>query len=49
VNNAIYVCVVYTTWQHPDMLPILYTWTPVIQKLIEGAGLYRLLCVRDAY
>lgn len=31
------------------MLPILYTWTPVIQKLIEGAGLYKLLCVRDVY
>lgn len=25
-------------WQYPNMLPKLYTWGPVVQKLIEGAG-----------
>ncbi|KAG0779657.1 hypothetical protein G6F22_010513 [Rhizopus arrhizus] len=39
IENLPPIPTVYTTWQHPDMLPILYTWTPVIQKLIEGADL----------
>ncbi|KAI8070209.1 hypothetical protein BDF21DRAFT_344872 [Thamnidium elegans] len=30
---------VYTMWQYPDMLPKLYTWGPVVQKLIDGAVL----------
>ncbi|KAI8062572.1 hypothetical protein BC940DRAFT_341718 [Gongronella butleri] len=30
---------VYTLWQYPTMLPTLYTWGPVVQKLIEGADL----------
>ncbi|KAG2231959.1 hypothetical protein INT48_001268 [Thamnidium elegans] len=30
---------VYTMWQYPDMLPKLYTWGPVVQKLIDGADL----------
>jgi translation initiation factor 2D len=25
-------------WQYPNMLPKLYTWGPVVKKLIEGAG-----------
>lgn len=31
--------VVYTMWQYPNMLPKLYTWGPVVQKLIDGAGI----------
>ncbi|KAG1171588.1 hypothetical protein G6F70_006871 [Rhizopus microsporus] len=38
-ENMAPVPTVYTMWKHPDMLPILYTWTPVIQKLMEGADL----------
>ncbi|KAI7857575.1 hypothetical protein BDC45DRAFT_500145 [Circinella umbellata] len=30
---------VYTLWQHPDTLPLLYTWGPVIHRLTEGADL----------
>ncbi|KAI8340097.1 hypothetical protein BC941DRAFT_419368 [Chlamydoabsidia padenii] len=30
---------VYTLWQYPTMLPTLYTWGPVIQKLMDGADL----------
>ncbi|KAI8345301.1 hypothetical protein EDC96DRAFT_521710 [Choanephora cucurbitarum] len=30
---------VYTLWQYPDMLPKLYTWGPVVHKLMEGADL----------
>ncbi|KAI8991996.1 hypothetical protein BDF20DRAFT_847680 [Mycotypha africana] len=30
---------VYTLWQYPSMLPKLYTWDPVINKLMEGADL----------
>ncbi|KAG0177515.1 hypothetical protein DFQ29_004745 [Apophysomyces sp. BC1021] len=30
---------VYTMWQHKDCLPILYTWGPVVRKLMEGADL----------
>ncbi|KAI7906394.1 uncharacterized protein BX663DRAFT_427508 [Cokeromyces recurvatus] len=30
---------VYTMWQYPNMLPKLYTWSPVIHKLMEGAVL----------
>ncbi|KAI8145920.1 hypothetical protein BJV82DRAFT_602744 [Fennellomyces sp. T-0311] len=30
---------VYTLWQHPDALPVLYTWSPVIHRLTEGADL----------
>jgi hypothetical protein len=25
-------------WQYPNMLPKLYTWGPVVAKLMEGAG-----------
>lgn len=25
-------------WQYPNMVPKLYTWGPVVRKLIEGAG-----------
>jgi translation initiation factor 2D len=25
-------------WQYPNMLPKLYTWGPVVKKLIDGAG-----------
>ncbi|RCI04594.1 hypothetical protein CU098_011374 [Rhizopus stolonifer] len=30
---------VYTMWQYPNMLPKLYTWGPVIHRLMEGADL----------
>ncbi|KAI8639833.1 hypothetical protein BD408DRAFT_420803 [Parasitella parasitica] len=30
---------VYTMWQFPDMLPKLYTWGPVVRKLMDGADL----------
>lgn len=30
-------------WQYPDMLPKLYTWGPVVQKLIDGAGKINIL------
>ncbi|KAI8096873.1 uncharacterized protein BX664DRAFT_377996 [Halteromyces radiatus] len=30
---------VYTLWRYPTILPTLYTWGPVVQKLIEGADL----------
>ncbi|KAI8989353.1 hypothetical protein BDB01DRAFT_718788 [Pilobolus umbonatus] len=30
---------VYTLWQYPNMLPKLYTWAPVLVKLIDGADL----------
>lgn len=30
-------------WQYPDMLPKLYTWGPVVQKLIDGAGRINIL------
>ncbi|ORX50552.1 hypothetical protein DM01DRAFT_1096375 [Hesseltinella vesiculosa] len=30
---------VYSMWQFPTMLPTLYTWGPVIEKLMEGADL----------
>lgn len=25
-------------WQYPDMMPKLYTWGPVVRKLMDGAG-----------
>lgn len=25
-------------WQYPTMLPLLYTWGPVVRKLMDGAG-----------
>ncbi|ORZ10863.1 hypothetical protein BCR42DRAFT_333177 [Absidia repens] len=28
---------VYTLWQYPTILPTLYTWGPVVQKLMDGA------------
>jgi hypothetical protein len=30
--------IVHTMWQYPNMLPKLYTWGPVVAKLMEGAG-----------
>ncbi|ORY95679.1 hypothetical protein BCR43DRAFT_493418 [Syncephalastrum racemosum] len=30
---------VYTMWEHPDILPKLYTWGPVVHKLMDGADL----------
>ncbi|KAI9323122.1 hypothetical protein BX666DRAFT_1883530 [Dichotomocladium elegans] len=30
---------VYTLWEHPDILPAIYTVEPVIEKLIDGADL----------
>ncbi|KAJ2450154.1 hypothetical protein EV183_004468 [Coemansia sp. RSA 2336] len=30
---------VYTQWKFPNMLPILWTWQPVVDKLIGGADL----------
>ncbi|KAI9473486.1 MAG: hypothetical protein EXX96DRAFT_488456 [Benjaminiella poitrasii] len=30
---------VYTMWQYPGMLPKLYTWSPVVHKLMKGADL----------
>lgn len=31
--------IVYTMWQYPTMLPLLYTWGPVVRKLMDGAGM----------
>ncbi|KAF1805774.1 hypothetical protein V8B55DRAFT_1488876 [Mucor lusitanicus] len=30
---------VYTMWQYPNMLPKLYTWGPVVKRLMDGADL----------
>ncbi|KAL9558325.1 hypothetical protein MBANPS3_000948 [Mucor bainieri] len=30
---------VYTLWQYPNMLPKLYTWGPVVRRLMDGADL----------
>ncbi|GAN03392.1 eukaryotic translation initiation factor SUI1 family protein [Mucor ambiguus] len=30
---------VYTMWQYPNMLPKLYTWGPVVRRLMDGADL----------
>lgn len=30
---------VYTMWQYPNMLPKLYTWGPVVRRLMDGAGI----------
>ncbi|KAJ2724654.1 hypothetical protein GGI07_001806 [Coemansia sp. Benny D115] len=38
-NNKRLLPTVYTQWQFPDMLPILWTWPPVVTKLINGADL----------
>lgn len=34
------IAIVYTLWEHPEALPMFYTVGPVIQKLIDGAGIY---------
>ena len=34
---------VYTLWKHPDLLPSLSTWPPVLDKISGGAGLSKLL------
>ncbi|KAI8390842.1 uncharacterized protein BYT42DRAFT_554517 [Radiomyces spectabilis] len=39
VDNLKPVPTVYTMWRWPDILPKLYTWGPVIHKLMEGADL----------
>ncbi|KAI7867020.1 hypothetical protein BDF14DRAFT_1882133 [Spinellus fusiger] len=39
VDQSLPIPTVYTLWQYPDILPILYTWSPVVQKLSEGADL----------
>ena len=33
------ISLVYTLWEHPEALPMFYTVGPVIQKLIDGAGM----------
>lgn len=33
------ISIVYTLWEHPEALPMFYTVGPVIQKLIDGAGM----------
>ncbi|KAJ1963173.1 hypothetical protein GGI12_002208 [Dipsacomyces acuminosporus] len=38
-NVAALVPTVYTLWDFPTMLPILWTWKPVIGKLVGGADL----------
>ncbi|KAJ2146700.1 hypothetical protein EV180_003161 [Coemansia sp. RSA 518] len=38
-SNMVLVPTVYTQWQHPRMLPILWTWPVVIEKLVGGADL----------
>ncbi|CAO3615568.1 unnamed protein product [Cunninghamella echinulata] len=30
---------VYTLWEYPAILPTLYTWGPVVRKLMDGADL----------
>ncbi|KAF7727001.1 hypothetical protein EC973_008114 [Apophysomyces ossiformis] len=39
INDHKPIPTVYTLWQHVDCLPILYTWGPVVRKLMEGADL----------
>ncbi|KAL0075733.1 hypothetical protein J3Q64DRAFT_1769015 [Phycomyces blakesleeanus] len=39
LDQSVPIPTVYTMWQHPDMLPILYTWGPVVNKLTKGADL----------
>ncbi|KAI7891532.1 uncharacterized protein EV154DRAFT_464103 [Mucor mucedo] len=39
VENLPPIPTVYTMWQYPNMIPKLYTWGPVVRKLIEGADL----------
>ncbi|KAJ2630922.1 hypothetical protein H4R22_002330 [Coemansia sp. RSA 1290] len=38
-KTQLLVPTVYTQWRFPDMLPILWTWQPVVEKLIGGADL----------
>ncbi|KAJ2659407.1 hypothetical protein IW148_004238 [Coemansia sp. RSA 1199] len=38
-SRAVLVPTVYTQWQNPRMLPILWTWPVVIEKLVGGADL----------
>ncbi|KAI8318861.1 hypothetical protein GQ54DRAFT_293732 [Martensiomyces pterosporus] len=38
-NAATLAPTVYTLWDFPSMLPILWTWQPVVKKLIGGADL----------
>lgn len=33
-----FFCLVYTLWKHPNLLPVLTTWPPVLQKISQGAG-----------
>ncbi|CEP07922.1 hypothetical protein [Parasitella parasitica] len=39
LENMPPVPTVYTMWQYPSMLPKLYTWGPVVRKLMDGADL----------
>ncbi|KAJ2852365.1 hypothetical protein IWW36_000252 [Coemansia brasiliensis] len=38
-KTQLLVPTVYTQWKFPNMLPILWTWQPVVEKLIGGADL----------
>lgn len=39
IENLPPIPTVYTMWQYPTMLPLLYTWGPVVRKLMDGADL----------
>ncbi|KAJ1835071.1 hypothetical protein LPJ63_001429 [Coemansia sp. RSA 2711] len=38
-TSSLLVPTVYTLWQFPALLPVLWTWAPVVEKLIGGADL----------
>lgn len=39
ILTCMQISIVYTLWEHPEALPMFYTVGPVIQKLIDGAGM----------
>ena len=38
-KDKIFFPTVYTLWKYPQLLPFLTTWTPVMQRIANGADL----------